>query len=147
MVLLSCTCTITCSGYVHTVPDSFGAGTKIIPDRQGFCSHIRTVISRDILFYAFQVELEFRSVCFLIEEKNGVPGEKPLVARKITRAATNSTHICCRHWDSNPGHTLVGGECCHHCATPPLLQLLLCASLKGKAFMWFYFRFLLDVRI
>ena len=23
-------------------------------------------------------------VCFLVEEKNGVPGEKPLVARKIT---------------------------------------------------------------
>ena len=50
------------------------------------------MISRDILFYAFQVELEFRSVCFLIEEKKGVPGEKPLVARKITRPATNYPH-------------------------------------------------------
>ena len=77
-------------------------------------------------------------VCFLVEEKNGVPGEKPLVARKITN--NKLTHIlCCRHWDLNAGHTSVGGECCHHCATPPLLQLLLCASLKGKAFMWFYF--------
>ena len=45
MVLLSCTCTITCSGYVHTITDSFGTGTKIIPDSQGFCSQIRTVIS------------------------------------------------------------------------------------------------------
>ena len=38
-------------------------------------------ISRDILFCAFQVQLEFRSVynCFLVEEKNGVPREKPLV--------------------------------------------------------------------
>ena len=42
-----------------------------------------------------------------------------MVTRKITRPATNSTLICCRHQDSNPGHTLVGGQCCHHCTTPP----------------------------
>ena len=39
-------------------------------------------ISRDILFCAFQVELEFRSVCSLIEERNGVPGEKLLHGSK-----------------------------------------------------------------
>ena len=29
-------------GYVHTILDSFHAGTKIIPDIEGFCSHTHT---------------------------------------------------------------------------------------------------------
>ena len=55
--------------------------------------------------YLILVELEFGDVCFWEEGKTGVPGEKPLGARKRTK---NSTQICRRRRDLNTGH--IGGR-------------------------------------
>ena len=55
---------------------------------------------------AFQIDLEFGGVGFLVEGKTGVPGEKPPGEKERTH--NNSTHIWRRRQDSKPGH--IGGR-------------------------------------
>ena len=51
---------------------------------------------------AFHIELEFGNVGFWGEGKTGVPGEKPLGARR--EPTTNSSYIWRRVRESNPGY-------------------------------------------
>ena len=64
---------------------------------------------------AFQIELEFGSVGFWGEGKNGVPGEKTSRSKGDNQQQTQPTYgVDAGSW--TPA-TLVGGERSHHCAT------------------------------
>ena len=67
--------------------------------------------------HCIQVELEFGNVGFCGGRKTGVPGEKPSVQGR--EPTTNSTHICHRVRETNPGHIggrLRGRRMLNHCA-------------------------------
>ena len=63
----------------------------------------------------FRIELEFGNVGFFHGEvKTGVPGKKPLVARR--EPTTNTTQIYDTVYRNRTQATLVGGERSHHYA-------------------------------
>ena len=78
--------------------------------------HLRALRNSFIRVRAFQIELEFRNAGFWGEGKTGVPGEKPLGARRENQQQTQSTY------NAGSGNrtqaTPVGGKRSHHCATP-----------------------------
>ena len=62
-----------------------------------------------LFIHCFQVEWEFRKFGFHGGRKAREPHEKAL--EQGQEPTTNSTHIWRQLWDSNPRHTVVGGEC------------------------------------
>ena len=126
----------------------------LAPARKSFQTGLLfTYKNRDVGATFCTVELEFRSVCSLIEERNGVPGEKLLHGSKKDNETSNKLDphtLSILGFEPGPH---VGGRLVlsplHH---PTPAPSLLCASLKGKAFMRFFvlflfLRFPLDVRI
>ena len=73
-------------------------------------------------------EFEFGSVGFWGEGKTGVPGEKPLGAKR--EPTTNVSQMWRRYGCLKPGHIDVGDECSDHCTT------LNCFPCAEGAFIW-----------
>ena len=97
-------------------------------NNNGICSGIST---RWLFIHCFQIELEFRSVGFLMR------GENRSTRRKTSRSRVENQQQTQPTYDAESGNrtrdTLVGGERSHHCANPAPLNLYIIKQFKSGA--------------